>query len=79
MNKIEMSTSIIRLTYSLKIMINIERCADMAVKRAKIPFAESIWKNKGSIEKQNKKNKPDQSFIYNDKSHEIGKSYLFYI
>jgi len=51
----------------------------MAVKRAKIPFAESIWKNKGSIEKQNKKNKPDQSFICNDKAHEKGKSSLFYI
>lgn len=32
------------LTYSLNIIISIERCADMAVKRAKIPFPVSIWK-----------------------------------
>jgi hypothetical protein len=32
------------LTYSLNIIISIERCADMAVNRAKTPLPVSIWK-----------------------------------
>jgi hypothetical protein len=57
------------LTRSLNIIISIERCADMAVKRAKIPFAVSIWKtnmiyykffHKTNQQKQNAK----EPFVY---------------